>query len=106
VVSEKPRVRVHAPTRPYRATAEIHFLNLDEVSPRALLHQVAARDDVEQVVMVVRVDGCWRTVWSAPSDMGGLSMAALKLMSDVQDMMHGAEMSWSPPEDDDGGRAA
>jgi hypothetical protein len=54
----------------------------------------------------VRVDGCWRTVWSAPSDMGGLSMAALKLMSDVQDLMHGTEVSWSPPEDDDGGRAA
>jgi hypothetical protein len=104
-VSEKPRVRVHAPTRPYRATAEIHFLSLDEVSPRTLLHQVAAWDDVEQVVMVVRVDGRWRTFWS-DSNLGNMSMAALKLMNDLQDLMHGVELSWSPPEDDGGGKAA
>lgn len=63
---------------------------LDErsVSVSALLAQIAEHPGVDAVVAVIRVDGCWRTVWTSGVNLGGLSMAAMKLMSDSMQEVH------------------
>ena len=61
------------------------------VNWRALLAQVAEREGVDAVVMVVRTNNQWTTCWGsgdAELNLGSLSMATLKLMSDVQLTLH------------------
>lgn len=43
---------------------------------------------LDGIVAVVRVDGCWRSVWTSNVLLSSLSMAALKLMNDVMVEMH------------------
>ena len=43
---------------------------------------------VDGLVCVVRRDGCWQTCWTTGVDLGSLSMAAMKLFSDVTVEMH------------------
>jgi len=72
------------------------IVNLDpnRVSWRTLLHQTLEREDVEAVVMVVRIDGRWHTLWSNEPH-ASLCMAAMKLHHDVTDWIHN-----SPGEDE------
>jgi hypothetical protein len=78
---------------------KIAFLG-NNVSVPALLASVAEREGLDAVVMVCRVNGCWETCWSNDIDYGGLSMAALKLLTAAEDAMHGRPSTWSPPEKD------
>jgi hypothetical protein len=61
----------------------------DRISPHTLLAQVAERDGLDAVVVVARVDGAWSVCWSTGMDLGGLSMASMKLTADVTDALHG-----------------
>ncbi|MGH9806521.1 MAG: hypothetical protein ACRD9W_04560 [Terriglobia bacterium] len=81
-------------------SGKIAFLNKEVISPAVLLAQVAEREGLEAVVILVRVNGCWISCQSSSVTTAGLSMAALKLLSDAQDLMHDVEASWSPPEGD------
>ena len=63
-------------------------LDGSKVSVTTLLAQMAEYPDLDAVVAVVRVDGCWRTVWSTGIDLGGLSLAAVKLFNDVAIELH------------------
>lgn len=63
-------------------------LNNKSVSVKVLLAQIAEHDDLDAVVAVVRVNGCWRTAWTSAVDLGGLSLAALKLTYDVSAELH------------------
>jgi hypothetical protein len=79
---------------------KIAFLR-GRVSIPALLASIAEREGLGAVVMVCRVNGCWDVCWADGLTSGGLSMAAIKLMSVVQDAIHGMPSSGSsPPEDD------
>jgi hypothetical protein len=71
-------------------------LNNKSVSVPVLLAQIAARDDLDAIVAVVRVDGRWRTAWTSGIDLGGLSMAAIKLHADVAQEMHRTEADPRP----------
>ena len=77
--------------------SKIAFLT-KEISPHLLCAHIADTENLEMVVAVVRIDGHWRTTWSNGGDTASLSMAALKLMADIQDKMHGMDSTWSPPE--------
>ena len=63
-------------------------LRSDEIHWRTLLHQTLEREDVEAVVMAVRIDGKWHTAWCNET-MAGLSMAAMKIFRDVSDFTEG-----------------
>ena len=79
--------------------SKIAFIG-DRISVPALAASIVDRDGVEAMVAVVRVDGCWECCWSSQIDGGSLSMAAMKLLYDVQRFLHGYERSgWTPPED-------
>jgi len=79
--------------------SKIAFIG-EHVSVAALFAQILEREKMEAVVAVVRVDGCWYSTWSSGIDNGGLSMAAIKLMSDVQGRMHDEPLTWSPTQGD------
>jgi hypothetical protein len=79
--------------------SKIIFLNA--VSPQALLAQIAEREGLDGFVGVVRVNGCWYSCWPDGLDHGALSMAAVKLLTDVQARMHGEELTWTPPQGDE-----
>lgn len=66
---------------------KIVSLNPNRVSWRTLLHQTLDRENVEAVVMAIRIDGCWHTAWCNETN-AGLCMAAMKLHSDVLDWIH------------------
>jgi len=59
---------------------------------RTLLAQIADEPGTDAVVCVVRINGAWTTCWSsgekAPLDLGGISMATLKLTCDVTSFIH------------------
>lgn len=63
-------------------------LDGSKVSVPTLLAQIAEYPGLDAVVAVVRVDGCWRTAWSSGVDLGGLSMASMKLTYDIQQELH------------------
>jgi hypothetical protein len=65
-------------------------LHKDKVAWQTLLHQTLERDDVEAVVMVVRIDGRWTTAWCNET-MAGLAMAAMKLFRDISDWLEADE---------------
>lgn len=61
---------------------------------RALLAQITERDGVDAIVVAVRIDDRWSTCWGSGEGVlnnGSLSMAALKILGDVQAEIHGAE---------------
>ena len=66
----------------------IEFLDEKKIHYKTLLAQVADREGVDAVVMVVRINNRWSTCWSDGADgglnLGGLSMAAMKLFHDIQ----------------------
>jgi hypothetical protein len=66
--------------------AKILNLHSEKLSWQTLLHQTLERDDVEAVVMAVRIDGRWHTAWCNETN-AGLAMAAMKLSRDVSDWM-------------------
>lgn len=55
-----------------------------------LLSQIR-EDGIDGLVAIVRLDGCWKTCWTSGIDLGGLSMAALKLQADVIHEIHRKE---------------
>ena len=66
-------------------------LNDDSVSVEVLLNQIAASTSpVDALVCVIRRDGRWETCWTSHVDLGNLSMATMKLLSDVTEEMHRA----------------
>lgn len=62
----------------------------NELSWRTLLHQALERDDIEAIVMAVRIDGRWQTAWCNET-LAGLAMAAMKLNRDVSDWLESGE---------------
>jgi hypothetical protein len=70
------------------AETKIVALRESEVSVETLLAQIADNADTDGLVAVVRLNGCWCTCWSAGVNLGGLSMASLKLTNDVMAEMH------------------
>ena len=66
---------------------KIEFIG-SKVSPAALLASIAEREGMDAVIVVVRIDGCWGSCWSGGIDLGGMSMAALKLLYDVQSLIN------------------
>lgn len=63
---------------------KIRFINMQSVSPRALLAQIAEDEDVDAVVVIVRRNDQWCTTWSSPGiDTGSLCMASMTLQHDV-----------------------
>lgn len=77
-------------------------LNDRSVGVSVLLAQIAEYgDELDAMVAVLRIDGCWRTVWTSGIDLGGLSMAAMKLSHDVTHEIHcadGVRVGFSGPE--------
>ena len=80
----------------------IEIFDPKKVSVPALLAQIAEYPDLDAVVAVVRVGGCWRTAWSTGIDLGGLSMASLKLTGDIIAELHRGDdeprFGLTPPE--------
>ena len=73
-----------------------------KVSVKALLGQMAENEEMDAFVAVIRVDGCWRTIWTSGLDLGGLSLAAMKLSYDASVELHRGEDAprpgWTPDE--------
>lgn len=53
---------------------------------KAVIAQILEQEKVDGLVCVVRIDGKWETTWGGDITLGSLSMAALKLLKDVQDV--------------------
>jgi hypothetical protein len=79
--------------------SKIEFIG-DKVSVPALFGQILEREGLEAVVVLVRITGCWTACWSDGVTVAGISMAALKLMGDAQNYIHGEKRSgWSSQEE-------
>ena len=77
--------------------SKIAFIDENSISPTVLLASVAEREDLEGVVVVAKCDGCWAVCWSKGVMLSGLSMAAVKLLADVQAQIHGLPFErWTP----------
>lgn len=66
--------------------ADIHTLSGKSVTPKVLLHQMLQRDDIEAILVSVRIDGRWQSHWTSTA-LGGLAMGAMKLFRDVSDFL-------------------
>ncbi len=71
-------------------------LNDKSISVATLLAQIADCPDTDAVVAIIRSEGCWRVCWTSAIDLGGLSLAAVKLLNDVQVEMHRDDAQLGP----------
>ena len=68
--------------------SNVHPLGEKSITVPYLLAQIGEGSEIDGLVCVVRMDGKWQTCWSTGVDLGSLSMATMKLLSDVTDEMH------------------
>ena len=73
--------------------ADIFTISEKAVTPQVLLHQALQRDDIEAVLMAVRIGDRWYTHWTTCA-LGGLAMGAMKIFRDVSDFLE------ADPDDD------
>lgn len=68
---------------------KISFINMQSVSPKALLAHIAEDETVDAIVVVVRRNHQWSTTWSSPGlDSGSLCMASMALQHDVMERIY------------------
>lgn len=65
---------------------KIISLRTNSLGWKTLLHQTLEKDDVEAVILTVRINGCWSSAWCNQS-LGGLAMGTMKLFRDVSDFL-------------------